>query len=111
MGCSTRSASFCPESGKKADLMFVQHMLSVLRPGGMVVTVMPHGVLFRGGTDRGAPKCPHHFPDCPKMARTGSGTAPPTVRQEMRHKSGARWRAGCARGEQTCVFLAGRKPL
>ncbi len=25
---------FCPESGKKADLMFVQHMLSVLRPDG-----------------------------------------------------------------------------
>ena len=32
--------------------MFVQHMLSVLRPGGMVVTVMPHGVLFRGGAER-----------------------------------------------------------
>ena len=43
---------FCPESGKKADLMFVQHMVSVLRQGGMVCTVMPHGVLFRGGTER-----------------------------------------------------------
>ncbi|HEX2688439.1 MAG TPA: class I SAM-dependent DNA methyltransferase [Kofleriaceae bacterium] len=43
---------FCPEGGKKADLMFVQHMLAVLRPGGMVVTVMPHGVLFRGGDER-----------------------------------------------------------
>jgi len=43
---------FCPESGKKADLMFVQHMLSVLRSGGMVVTVMPHGVLFRGGEEK-----------------------------------------------------------
>jgi type I restriction enzyme M protein len=43
---------FCPESGKKIDLMFVQHMLSVLRPGGMVVTVMPHGVLFRGGAEK-----------------------------------------------------------
>lgn len=43
---------FCPESGKKADLMFVQHMVSVLRPGGMVVTVLPHGVLFRGGAER-----------------------------------------------------------
>jgi type I restriction enzyme M protein len=32
---------WCPESGKKADLMFVQHMLAVLRPGGMVATVMP----------------------------------------------------------------------
>ena len=43
---------FCPESGKKADLMFVQHMVSVLRPNGMVCTVMPHGVLFRGGAER-----------------------------------------------------------
>ena len=43
---------FCPEGGKKADLMFVQHMLSVLRSGGMVVTVMPHGVLFRGGAEK-----------------------------------------------------------
>jgi type I restriction enzyme M protein len=43
---------FCPESGKKADLMFVQHMVSVLRPGGMVCTVLPHGVLFRGGAEK-----------------------------------------------------------
>ena len=43
---------FCPESGKKADLMFVQHMLAVLREKGMVVTVMPHGVLFRGGDEK-----------------------------------------------------------
>ena len=43
---------FCPEGGKKADLMFVQHMVSVLRPGGMCVTVMPHGVLFRGGAEK-----------------------------------------------------------
>jgi type I restriction enzyme M protein len=43
---------FCPEGGKKADLMFVQHMVAVLRDGGMVVTVMPHGVLFRGGDER-----------------------------------------------------------
>lgn len=43
---------FCPESGKKADLMFVQHMVAVLRPGGIVATVMPHGVLFRGGAER-----------------------------------------------------------
>ena len=42
---------WCPEGGKKADLMFVQHMLAVLRPGGMVTTVMPHGVLFRGGVE------------------------------------------------------------
>jgi len=43
---------FCPEGGKKGDLMFVQHMLAVLRPGGMCVTVMPHGVLFRSGDER-----------------------------------------------------------
>ncbi len=43
---------WCPETGKKADLMFVQHMVAVLREGGMVTTVMPHGVLFRGGAER-----------------------------------------------------------
>jgi type I restriction enzyme M protein len=43
---------FCPESGKKADLMFVQHMLAVLKSRGTAVTVMPHGVLFRGGAER-----------------------------------------------------------
>jgi type I restriction enzyme M protein len=43
---------WCPEGGKKADLMFVQHMISVLRPKGTVATVMPHGVLFRGGAER-----------------------------------------------------------
>jgi type I restriction enzyme M protein len=43
---------WCPTAGKKADLMFVQHMLAVLRPGGMVCTVMPHGVLFRGGAEK-----------------------------------------------------------
>jgi type I restriction enzyme M protein len=40
-----------PESGKKADLMFLQHMLAVLSKEGVVVTVMPHGVLFRGGEE------------------------------------------------------------
>ncbi|HLB45525.1 MAG TPA: class I SAM-dependent DNA methyltransferase, partial [Anaerolineales bacterium] len=43
---------FCPETGKKADLMFAQHMHAVLRPGGMMATVMPHGVLFRGGAEK-----------------------------------------------------------
>lgn len=43
---------WCPESGKKADLMFAQHMLSVLKVGGIVATVMPHGVLFRGGDEQ-----------------------------------------------------------
>lgn len=40
-----------PEKGKKADLMFVQHMLAVTKLDGMVTTVMPHGVLFRGGEE------------------------------------------------------------
>lgn len=42
---------YTPEKGKKADLMFVQHMLAVTRPGGMVTTVMPRGVLFRAGDE------------------------------------------------------------
>ncbi|MBO0803551.1 MAG: SAM-dependent DNA methyltransferase [Nocardiopsaceae bacterium] len=41
-----------PGTGKKADLMFVQHMLAVLRPAGIAATVMPHGVLFRGGAEQ-----------------------------------------------------------
>ncbi|WP_369188975.1 N-6 DNA methylase [Streptomyces sp. R08] len=41
-----------PETGKKADLMFAQHVLSVLRPDGIGATVMPHGVLFRGGEEQ-----------------------------------------------------------
>lgn len=41
-----------PEKGGKADLMFVQHMLSVLKAEGRMATVMPHGVLFRGGEER-----------------------------------------------------------
>jgi type I restriction enzyme M protein len=43
---------WCPTTGKKGDLMFAQHMLAVCKPGGMVVTVMPHGVLFRGGAEK-----------------------------------------------------------
>lgn len=43
---------WCPTSGKKGDLMFAQHMLAVCKPGGMVATVMPHGVLFRGGPEK-----------------------------------------------------------
>lgn len=48
------------EKGKKADLMFVQHMLAVLKSDGRLATVMPHGVLFRGGEEREARK---HFID------------------------------------------------
>lgn len=47
-----------PEKGKKADLMFVQHMLAVLKHNGRLATVMPHGVLFRGGEEQQARK---HF--------------------------------------------------
>jgi type I restriction enzyme M protein len=43
---------WCPTAGKKGDLMFTQHMLAVCKPGGMVVTVMPHGVLFRSGAEK-----------------------------------------------------------
>ncbi len=42
---------YTPEGGKKADLMFLQHMLAVLKKDGVVATVMPHGVLFRGGAE------------------------------------------------------------
>lgn len=49
-----------PEKGKKADLMFVQHMLAVLKVDGRLATVMPHGVLFRGGEEREARQ---HFID------------------------------------------------
>lgn len=43
---------FAPETGKKADLMFAQHVLAVLMPDGIGATVMPHGVLFRGGKEK-----------------------------------------------------------
>lgn len=41
-----------PLGAKKADLMFLQHMLAVTRDAGMVATVLPHGVLFRGGEEK-----------------------------------------------------------
>lgn len=43
---------WCPTSGKKGDLMFAQHMLAVCKDHGVVTTVMPHGVLFRGGAEK-----------------------------------------------------------
>lgn len=43
---------WAPENGKKADLMFVQHMVSVLDERGVAAVVMPHGVLFRGGKEK-----------------------------------------------------------
>lgn len=43
---------FTPETGKKGDLMFLQHMIASLNKDGMLATVMPHGVLFRGGQEK-----------------------------------------------------------
>jgi len=43
---------FTPETGKKADLMFLQHMVASLKPDGIMASVMPHGVLFRGGQEK-----------------------------------------------------------
>ena len=71
---------WAPEGGKKADLMFVQHMVAVLEAGrASAATVMPHGVLFRGGDERdirtrharGRPARGGHRP-----ARRTSSTAP-----------------------------------
>ena len=47
-----RFREWCPETGKKADLMFVQHMLASLKTNGHMATIMPHGVLFRGGKEK-----------------------------------------------------------
>lgn len=46
-----RFSHFMPEGGKKADFMFVQHMIASLKPTGKMGVVMPHGVLFRGGEE------------------------------------------------------------
>jgi len=46
------SYGFAPETGKKADLMFVQHMVASLKTNGRMATIMPHGVLFRGGSEK-----------------------------------------------------------
>lgn len=48
----SRFRVWCPETGKKADLMFVQHMLASLMTEGHMATIMPHGVLFRGGKEK-----------------------------------------------------------
>jgi len=49
---ANRFREWCPETGKKADLMFVQHMLASLKQDGHMATIMPHGVLFRGGKEK-----------------------------------------------------------
>ncbi|MGB7534063.1 MAG: type I restriction-modification system subunit M [Halobacteriota archaeon] len=43
---------FTPETGKKADFMFLQHMVACLISDGVMATIMPHGVLFRGGREK-----------------------------------------------------------
>lgn len=48
----SRFHTWLPESGKKADFMFVQHMLASLKQDGKMAVVMPHGVLFRGGEEK-----------------------------------------------------------
>ena len=51
-----RFSVWMPEKGKKADMMFVQHMLAVLKANGRMASIMPHGVLFRGGEEKEARK-------------------------------------------------------
>ncbi len=43
---------YAPETGKKGDLMFVQHMISCLKEKGKMACIIPHGVLFRGGAEK-----------------------------------------------------------
>jgi type I restriction enzyme M protein len=52
MAHKDRFQVFMPESGKKGDFMFVQHMISVLKSNGKMAVIMPHGVLFRGGAEK-----------------------------------------------------------
>ena len=51
--------SFCGvPPNTKADMAWVQHMVSSLNPGtGRVGVVMPHGVLFRGGAEGKIRQC------------------------------------------------------
>jgi type I restriction enzyme M protein len=53
-----RFHTWLPEGGKKADFMFVQHMLASLKQDGKMAIVMPHGVLFRGGEEK---RCRQRF--------------------------------------------------
>lgn len=43
---------WCPETGKKGDLMFVQHMIASLNDQGKMAVINPHGAIFRGGQER-----------------------------------------------------------
>ncbi|MBC8385346.1 MAG: type I restriction-modification system subunit M [Candidatus Cloacimonetes bacterium] len=44
--------NFWMPTKKKADFMFVQHMISVLKNDGRMAVIMPHGVLFRSGVEK-----------------------------------------------------------
>lgn len=46
-----RFSYFMPKK-KRADFMFVQHMVSTLKSDGRMAVVMPHGVLFRSGDEQ-----------------------------------------------------------
>ena len=89
---------WAPETGKKADLMFVQHILAVLQPDGIGATVMPHGVLFRGG-DGGHDPQGHH------RGRPAGGGHRPGLEPVLRHRhpglhpGAARHRAASCRAE------------
>lgn len=50
-GFKDRFLHWMPEKSK-ADFMFVQHMVNVLKDNGRMGVVMPHGVLFRGGEEK-----------------------------------------------------------
>jgi type I restriction enzyme M protein len=43
---------FIPKGSKKADFMFLQHMVASLNDQGKAAVIMPHGVLFRTGPER-----------------------------------------------------------
>lgn len=43
---------FIPKGSKKADFMFLQHMVASLNEQGKAAVIMPHGVLFRGSQER-----------------------------------------------------------
>lgn len=52
MMCQNRFVYGWSPQKKKADLMFLQHMIASCKEDGMVISVMPHGVLFRGGEEK-----------------------------------------------------------
>jgi type I restriction enzyme M protein len=43
---------FIPKGSKKADFMFLQHMVASLNDQGKAAVIMPHGVLFRGSQEK-----------------------------------------------------------